>query len=212
MSGLKVCGITRRSDLLDCDALGVDAVGINLWPGSKRGVSPEEAAALLRGTTGGKRVGVFVERTPSEVAAIAKALKLDAIQPHGDASPEPYAALGIPWVWVVRGTPPLETLRVPEPLPCWVLLDAAVPGYGGAGARTDWGWAARAVQALRPLPVWLAGGITVDNIEDALVQVAPAGIDVASGSETVGATRGEKDRTRIEAMLRAVRATPESAC
>lgn len=205
MAQLKVCGITRREDLEACDALGVDAVGINLWSGSKRGLSVDEARSLLRGTAGGQRVGVFVERSPAEVLAVAKALKLDAIQPHGDGAPEPFAALGLPWVWVVRGTPTLATLTVPQPRPTWILLDAAVPGFGGAGAKTDWAWAAEAVRHLAPQPVWLAGGITPDNANEALAQVRPAGLDVASGSELAGAPRGEKDPARMQALLDAVR-------
>ena len=212
MTALKVCGITRREDLQLCDALGVDAVGINLWSGSKRGLSEPAAAALLADSQGAQRVGVFVDHEPAAVADLAKRLKLDAIQPHGDAPPEPFAALGLPWVWVVRGTPALESLQVPTPAPSWVLLDAAVPGFGGAGAKTDWAWAARAVTWFSPLQVWLAGGITGENAAAAIEQVRPAGLDVASGSESVGATRGEKDRTKIEALLRAVRATRGSGC
>lgn len=211
MPALKVCGITRRGDLDACDRLGVDAVGINLWSGSKRGLTASQAEALLQGGRGAQRVGVFVDHAPHEVAALARMLELDAIQPHGDTPPESFAALGLPWVWVIRGTPALATLAIPKPLPTWILLDAAVAGFGGAGAKTDWVWAAAAVQALSPLPVWLAGGITPDNAAEALAQVKPAGLDVASGSEVVGATRGEKDVARIEALLRAVRATSDAA-
>ena len=213
MAQLKVCGITRREDLEVCDALGVDAVGINFWSRSKRGVSVEHAGALLEGTTGAQRVGVFVDHTPAEVLEIATSLRLDAIQPHGDGAPEPFAALGLPWVWVIRGTPDLDALTVPEPAPAWILLDAAVAGYGGAGAKTDWAWAADAVGTLAPHRVWLAGGITPDNAAQALAQVRPVGLDVASGSEVSGAQHGEKDAARVRALLAAVRAvrSPESA-
>lgn len=210
MAALKVCGITQVADLETCDRLGVDAVGINLWSGSKRGLTPADAKALLSRRRGASRVGVFVDHAPDEVAALVRELELDAIQPHGDAPPGPFAALGLPWVWVIRGTPPLSTLRVPQPSPTWILLDAAVPGFGGAGAKTDWAWAASAVQALAPLPVWLAGGITVDNASQALAEVRPAGLDVASGSEVTGAQHGEKDAGRIEALLRAVRAASDA--
>ncbi len=206
MAGLKVCGITRPDDLRTCDELGVDAVGINLWTGSKRGLTVPQAQSLLAGSRGGQRVGVFVDFTPAQVAEAVATLHLDAIQPHGDAPPQGFAALGLPWIWVVRGTPDLATLRVPMPAPAWVLLDAAVPGYGGAGKTTDWTWACKAVEALAPLPVWLAGGITPANAMTALLQVRPAGLDVASGAECSGATRGEKDPVRIEALLQATRA------
>lgn len=201
MAGLKVCGITRREDLEVCDALGVEAVGINLWSGSTRGLAVAQAEALLEGTCGAQRVGVFVDHRPEEVLGIARALKLDAIQPHGDTDPRSFAALGLPWVWVVRGTPDLATLHVPTPAPAWVLLDAAVPGFGGAGAKTDWAWAAQAVRTLAPHRVWLAGGITPDNAAAALALVRPAGLDVASGTELPGATRGEKDHARVRALL-----------
>lgn len=207
MSGLKICGITRRADLEHCDALGVDAVGINLWRGSKRGLDPQQAAALLEGTHGALRVGVFVDHEPEQIAALARTLKLDVIQPHGQRDPQPYAALGLPWTWVIHGTPALDTLTPPEPAPKWVLLDAAVPGFGGAGKTTDWTWAARAVTALAPLPVWLAGGLHPGNAAEAIALVGPAGLDVASGSEIDGATRGEKDPACIEALLRATRAS-----
>ncbi len=206
MPGLKICGLTRADDLAHCDRAGVDAVGINLWSGSRRGLSIPEAARLLAGTGGAQRVGVFVDFTPHQAQDAARTLGLDLLQPHGDAPPQAFAELGWPWVWVVRGTPELQTLRVPTPTPAWVLLDAAVPGFGGAGVRTDWDWAAKAVRALAPVPVWLAGGIDPDNAATALTRVNPAGLDVASGAEAPGATRGAKDPARIDALLRATRA------
>lgn len=210
MARLKVCGITRSEDLEVCDALGVDAVGINFWSRSKRGVSVEHARTLLEGTAGAQRVGVFVDHTPEDVLEISTSLKLDAIQPHGDGAAEPFAALGLPWVWVIRGTPDLAALTAPKPAPAWILLDAAVAGYGGAGAKTDWAWAADAVERLAPHPVWLAGGIAPDNAAQALAQVRPVGLDVASGSEVPGAQHGEKDPARVRALLAAVRALDAS--
>ena len=201
--GLKVCGVTRADDLSLCQALGVEAVGLNLWPGSSRGLRLDEARRLVRAVPragGTLRVGVFVDATPDQVARAHAELQLDAVQLHGDGEPEPYAALGLPWIWVIRGTPSLETLRVPRPMPLWVLLDAHVQGYGGQGHRTDWTWAAEVVRALGSVPVWLAGGITPGNAAEAIAGVAPAGIDVATGSESAV---GVKDRGKIEALLRA---------
>ena len=205
MAGLKICGVTRARDLVACRDLGVDAVGVNLWLGSRRGLSLAQARAMLAeaGPLGAVcKVGVFVDAGVDEVARARRELGLDLVQLHGDLPPR-RAGDGGPYVWVVRGTPELEALRIPSPAPTWVLLDAAVVGFGGAGARTDWSWAARAVAHLAPLPVWLAGGITPQNAVSALATVGPAGLDVASGAELPGATRGEKDPARIAALVRA---------
>lgn len=205
---LKVCGLTRRADLELCIELGVDAVGLNFWPRSKRALTLEAGRALVDGVERGatKVVGVFVEASPEAVKAAVEACGLDAVQLHGDQRWEDYADVGAPLVRVVRGTPGLERLVAPEPMPEWTILDAAVEGYGGQGHRTDWAWAARAVEHLAPHAVWLAGGIRPDNAVEAIAKVRPAGLDVASGAELDGAARGEKDRAKIEALLAARRA------
>ena len=211
--GLKICGITRAEDLRACGELGVDAVGFNLWPGSKRYVDVRAAEALVAeaGPEGAKpaRVGVFVDVDVDLLAEAIAVLDLDLLQPHGDAPLEPVLELAagyeLGWIWVVRGTPDLDRLRIPEPRPVWILLDAAVPGFGGAGQQTDWAWAAEAVAALAPTPVWLAGGLDPSNVEAAIKTVRPAGIDLASGAEVPGAAHGEKQRERIEALVRACR-------
>lgn len=200
---LKVCGVTNLEDIDACIERRVDAVGLNLWPGSKRALTVAEAEPLAERCRAAnfrpQVVGVVVDPEPDEVIAMARRLGLDAIQPHGDAPPQRYASLGIPWVWVVRGTPDLDTLVVPSPAPAWVLLDAHVPGFGGRGVTTDWEWAARAVSRLAPLSVWLAGGIVPENAAQAIAQVGPVGLDVASGVETATDPR-RKDATKIAAL------------
>ena len=200
---LKICGVVRREDLETCHDLGVDAVGINLWRGSPRGLPLDEAVALVDGVRPGGplRVGVMVDPSIDELHIARARLGLDLVQLHGDAPIGRYARLGVPYIWVIRGTPELAGLEVPSPAPAWVLLDARVRGYGGKGVQHDWAWAKRAVAAFAPLPVWLAGGIGPDNVAAAIDAVAPAGIDVASGAEPPGAARpGTKDRDRIAAL------------
>jgi len=169
----------------------------------------DEAAVLTRSwpskptSAGGRvpaRVGVFVDPPLRFVQEACARLELDAVQWHGDAPVEPLMRSGLPWVWVVRGTPSLADLRVGSPAPRWILLDAAVRGYGGAGARTDWDWAAKAVRHLAPHDVWLAGGIDPDNARSAIAQVGPAGLDVASGAESPGDSPGFKDPGKIAAL------------
>jgi phosphoribosylanthranilate isomerase len=201
---LKVCGVTRPADLAACVELGVDAVGINLWMGSRRGLTLDAARALIdevRPSKSLERVGVFVSPSEQEVRRAVDELELDAVQIVGEVEE---LGFGFSYLWVVRGTP--GELTVPTPAPRRVLLDAAVPGYGGAGQTTDWQWAARTVRELAPHEVWLAGGITPANAAAALRQVRPAGLDIASGTELPGAQRGEKDRAAIAALLAICRA------
>ncbi len=203
MSRIKICGVTEIADLRACIDAGVDAVGINFWRGSKRYVTRDRADDLLRGASDRGDmmiVGVFVDADVGEVARTARSLALDAIQLHGDALVEGYAALGIPYVLVLRGTPVLESVRIASAPPMWILLDAFTASYGGAGATTDWSWAHAAVQHFAPLPVWLAGGIHPNNAHEALRQVDPAGLDVASGAEREGASHGEKDASKIATL------------
>lgn len=213
--GLKICGVTHPDDVEACLAHGVDAIGLNLWQGSPRALAVEaaeplahrvhEAAGQGAGDTGlasvrrPRLVGVFVDAPAAEMRSAFERLRLDLLQPHGDAPIDRTAALGLPYVWVIRGTPPLPSLRVPTPAPAWILLDARVPGYGGQGTTTDWSWAADAVRALAPVPVWLAGGITPHNAAAALARVRPAGLDVASGAERPSDPR-RKDPAAIAAL------------
>lgn len=204
-SGLKICGVTHPDDVDACLAHGVTAIGLNLWPGSKRALTLQQAGPLARRSRdapGAYRpllVGVFVDASPTAIRHAFAHLSLDLVQPHGDAPIEPVAALGLPYVFVIRGTPSLASVRIPDPPPAWILLDAHVPGYGGQGATTDWAWAGQAVRALAPLPVWLAGGITPGNAAEALALVEPAGLDVASGAEHPDDPR-RKDPAAIAAL------------
>lgn len=200
--GLKICGLVRADDVRACEDLGVDAIGINLWRGSPRGLSRGEAAAMLRaaGRGAARRVGVFVDPTRDEVAAAVAQLELDLVQLHGDRDIRDDLPLPVPYVWVIRGRVDLDAIVVPEPAPAWILLDAKVAGFGGSGTRGDWAWAAAAVARLAPVPVWLAGGITVDNAASAIATVRPAGLDVASGAER--GVPGAKDVAAIAALRR----------
>jgi len=202
-AALKVCGVTRGEDVDLCAELGVDAIGLNLWSGSRRYLSIEDARSLTCAwpSSGPEKIGVFVDADVDEVRRAFERLDLDMIQPHGERPICDYAGLGIPYVWVIRGTPELDSLVLPSPAPARILLDAAVAGFGGAGVTTDWAWARRALTILAPHEVWLAGGLTPDNAAQALTTVRPAGLDVASGSEREGARRGEKDRDKIAALV-----------
>ncbi len=202
---LKICGVTRAQDVDACCELGVDAIGFNLWPGSPRGLTVA-AARVLAGrvpSSGPLRIGVVVDPSPSELYQAVEQVGLDAVQLHGTRAAADYPDLAVPYIWVIRGTVPLTALRRPHPEPQWILLDAAVAGFGGRGVTHDWIWAAAAREALAPTPVWLAGGLDPDNAALAIAAVRPWGVDVASGAEgprELGAVPGHKSRDRIAAL------------
>jgi phosphoribosylanthranilate isomerase len=203
-AGLKICGICSADDLRACRDAGVDAIGVNLWEGSKRYVPVPDAARMLdevrREGPLPRVVLVVVDPQPDALADAIAALAPDAVQLHGDAPHAGYASAlaATPWIRVLRGAVDLGALPAVSPAPAWVLLDAAVAGYGGQGVTLPWAFAAAAVSALAG-PVWLAGGLSPKNAAEALARVRPHGLDVASGAEHPADPR-RKDRAAIAAL------------
>jgi phosphoribosylanthranilate isomerase len=200
---VKICGITRLEDALAAVEAGADAVGFNLWPGSKRhvplGRAVEIAAALPPGVL---RVAVFVQASPDQVRAAVGAIGLGAVQLHGDEDPADYTEVGAP-LW--------QVLRIGSSLPISVsaraaelLLDARVDGFGGSGRSFDWSLARGARRF--GVPFWVAGGLSPTNVGEAVRRAAPDGVDVASGVES---SPGVKDAGLVRAFVAAVRATEE---
>ncbi|HUM12571.1 MAG TPA: phosphoribosylanthranilate isomerase [Myxococcaceae bacterium] len=200
---VKICGITRLEDALAAVDAGADAVGFNLWPGSKRHVPLGRAAEIAPWVPPGVlRVGVFVRAPPEQVRAAVRALGLGAVQLHGDEEPADYADVGAPLWQVLRigsSLPESVSERAAE-----LLLDAKVDGFGGSGQSFDWSLARGARRF--GLPFWLAGGLTADNVAEAVRRASPGGVDVASGVES---SPGMKDVARVRAFVAAVRAAEE---
>jgi len=200
---IKVCGITRLEDALACVEAGVDAVGFNFWPGSKRHVAVADAAEIAAALPPGiLRVGVFVRARPSEVRSIVAAVGLGAVQLHGDEDPADYLEAGAPLWQVLRiesSLPETVSARAAE-----VLLDAKAEGFGGSGRSFDWSLARGARRY--GLPFWLAGGLTSANVGEAVRQAEPTGVDVASGVES---RPRMKDPALVRAFVAAVRAAEE---
>ena len=200
---IKVCGITRLEDALACVEAGVDAVGFNFWPGSKRHVAVAEAAGIAAALPPGiLRVGVFVRARPSEVRSIVAAVGLGAVQLHGDEDPADYLEAGAPLWQVLRiesSLPETVSARAAE-----VLLDAKAEGFGGSGRSFDWSLARGARRY--GLPFWLAGGLTPANVGEAVRRAEPTGVDVASGVES---RPRMKDPALVRAFVAAVRAAEE---
>jgi phosphoribosylanthranilate isomerase len=206
---IKICGVTLPDDAARVSAAGVDFVGINFWPRSKRYVAPERApllASVVRSTGTAKVVGVFVDAELDEIQAHAAAADLDAIQLHGDESPDFVQRVARAVFRPVWKAVPVASQKDVAHLDAWnadaLLLDAPTPGRGGAGAKFDWNLAREARERFPRLNIVLAGGLTPDNVAAAIGTVEPWAVDVASGVE---AAPGVKDAAKLAAFVSAVR-------
>lgn len=198
---IKICGVTRPEDARLAAELGATAIGMVFWTASPRAVTIARAEAVAAAVPAGVlTVGVFVDATRDEIAAVVRQVPLGAVQLHGRESPG--FAESLPW-------PVIKAIAVPSegPLPDlapWagvrVLIDAHDPvRRGGTGQMVDWARAA-ALSATRP--VILAGGLRPETVAEAIARVRPAGIDVSSGVERAP---GIKDQARLRALFDAVR-------
>jgi phosphoribosylanthranilate isomerase len=201
---VKICGVVRPQDAELSAAAGADAIGINFWPRSKRFIGSLEAAReVVRAAGDLLVVGVFVNAALDEVQRALEVVEL--AQLHGDETPEYAAKLGRRFVRAVRLGGP-EALAELESFQCdWYLCDALSPGYGGHGARCDWTLAAQAARRKR---VVLAGGLGPDDVAQAIQEVAPFGVDTASGVEV---EPGIKDPDKVRRFVAAVRAAAPSS-
>lgn len=200
---IKICGITRQQDAVAAIDAGADALGLNFVPNSPRRLSTRDAALISSGVRGKVlRVGLFVDAPRDEVARVLDEVELDLLQFHGDESPEECASYGKPYMKAIRVRGPLDicALEAAYQDACCFLLDAYVPGMaGGTGKRFDWRlWPRDAKKKLV-----LAGGLTVENVAEAITQTRPWGVDVSGGVE--GEIRGEKDAQVISRFISEVR-------
>ncbi|MBW2463688.1 MAG: phosphoribosylanthranilate isomerase [Deltaproteobacteria bacterium] len=198
---VKVCGIRTVADARMCVDLGVDAIGLNFWPGTKRRVEVDEAVRIVS-AVGAQiaTVGLFVDEDRGTIEQIRREVGFAWVQLHGRESPDDVEALGPQAYKALRvGAVPVDAdaARYPGAL---LLLDALVPGeVGGTGRRFDWSLAQGLAQTR---PIVLAGGLTPDNVARAARAVGPRAVDVASGVES---EPGVKDPRLVEAFVAAAR-------
>jgi phosphoribosylanthranilate isomerase len=202
MTIIKICGIKTLEDALAAIDSGADYLGFNFYPKGVRFIEKEICAeitsVLKREHPQIKLVGVFVNSPVDEVNHILKTCSLDLAQLHGDETPEMFSQLAPRAFKAFRGIPTDITGYKHNDVPAF-LVDAAVKGmYGGSGVTADWSAAA---ELAKKYPLLLAGGLTPENVADAVRQVRPWGVDVASGVES---TAGEKDASKMKAFVQAV--------
>lgn len=200
---VKICGITSTDDARSVVDCGADAIGLMFYTPSPRFVSMETAARIAAVVSPGvMKVGVFVNPTGELVREALGACGLDMLQFHGDETPGFCRGFGVRSMkaFRIRDAGSLAALKSYD-TEAW-LLDAYVAGsLGGSGVSFNWDLAVEAVRLGRP--VYLAGGLTPENVGEAVRRVRPYGVDVSSGVESAP---GRKDAEKIRAFVAAVRA------
>lgn len=206
---IKFCGLTRAEDASFAASLGAAYVGV-IFAGGPRSLTREQAAQVLRGVPQTvRRVGVFADQAPQEIADVARELGLDVVQLHGAASAERAAAVQAAFdgdVWIVER---VANGKLPASFAGsvsagdGVLLDTFVPGaLGGSGVAFAWTDVARELEPFRGMTrIVLAGGLRPENVAHAIRALGPDVVDVSSGVER---SPGIKDHERMRAFRDAV--------
>jgi phosphoribosylanthranilate isomerase len=205
---IKICGLTRSIDAEYADAAGAEYLGV-IFAGGPRVRTPMHARDTLAGRRA-RKVGVFADQEPAAIATLVEMVGLQVVQLHGAADADRVnrvrAATGAE-VWAVirsaDGTLPPETQAIGEAADA-LLIDALAPGrLGGSGVAVPWDRLGEALDELDHHPrIVLAGGLTAENVAEAIELVAPSVVDVSTGVE---ASPGVKDHARIRAFIAAAR-------
>jgi phosphoribosylanthranilate isomerase len=200
---VKICGITNLPDALAAAAQGADALGFVFFEKSSRHVSLEKAASIIRELPPHiLKVGVFVDPLESTVLDAVAACGLNLLQFHGNETPEFCLGFGVLSMKAFR-VRDAESLRdlANYPTHAWLLDAFSSSGLGGTGESFNWDLAVQANALGRP--IFLAGGLTPENVSQAVRRVRPFGVDVSSGVELAP---GKKDHDKIRAFIQAAKA------
>jgi phosphoribosylanthranilate isomerase len=201
---IKICGVTNIKDARACAELGVSMIGFNFYAASPRYIGPEAVRQIIEAIPARVlAVGVFVDAGAEEIRHTAGAAGVRCVQLHGRTSPHACSELAREFR-VIRAfstDPQFQPEEVSLFSDCDVLIDAHHPRLrGGTGLTCDWR-AARTTRSLARFLI-LSGGLTEQNVGQAIATVAPHAVDVCSGVES---TPGVKDHKAIEDFITAVR-------
>jgi len=202
MTRIKICGIKTVNDALSAMDAGADLLGFNFYPKSPRYIEVgtcQDIMSVMRKYGHIIYVGVFVNASVTEVRATIETCGLSLAQLHGDETSEMMQSLNGKAFRAFRGVPEHVDGFARDDAPA-LLVDASVKGaYGGTGVTADWN---KAAALAKQYSLLLAGGLTPENVGEAVRQVNPWGVDVASGVE---ASAGQKDPSKMRAFVQAVR-------
>jgi len=188
---VKICGITNVEDAQCAIDAGADALGFVFYPDSARYILPENAHKIVQQLPlHVKKIGLFVNATPSEINLTCQKALMECAQLHFDVDEAFLKDLEVPYLRVVRAKEPHDVLRYTDSLR---LVDAFVQSYGGAGQKIDLSWFEKSDNH----NIILAGGLSPDNIED-IHALGFYGVDVSSGVEKAP---GLKDHVKVKAFI-----------
>jgi phosphoribosylanthranilate isomerase len=207
---IKICGLTNLDDAIAAAGLGADVLGFNFYPKSPRCIAEGDCGNIVAEVRTRfpniSYTGVFVNHPAEDIARIVERCGLDTAQLSGDEPPGALNSLATSKVSAFKAVRAATNTRAIEQYAALstgkpaLLLDATAPDlYGGTGHTADWDWAA-AIASRHP--VFLAGGLTPENVGEAIRKVKPWGVDTASGVESAAV---KKDRDRIAAFVTAAR-------
>lgn len=194
----KICGFTRPEDAAAAAELGIDAIGLVFFSGSKRCVSPQQAAQIVRALPPFVTVvGLFVNENAETIERTLAQVPLDMLQFHGDETPEFCRRFNRPYLKAVRVQSREDIIQAARDYPDAraLLLDAyRADGYGGTGHTFDW----QMLPESLPLPWILSGGLNTDNLAAALQQTGARSIDISSGAESAPGIKSAEKIARLQ--------------
>lgn len=198
---VKICGITRVEDALNAVAQGADAIGLVFYKPSPRNIEIEQAIEIANKIPAFVSVvALFVNAEPAFVRKVISQVKLDLLQFHGDETPQECASYGMPFIKAIRVKSDTNLVQCAKDFSASkaLLLDTFTDGVaGGTGHVFDW----NLIPAALDKPVILAGGLTAQNVAQAINQVKPYAVDVSGGVEV---SKGIKDAEKIAAFMQQV--------
>jgi phosphoribosylanthranilate isomerase len=200
---VKICGITSVADAQAAAAAGADMIGLMFYEGSPRHITLPQAVEISRSLSPFvQRVGVFVNPEEAQVMEAIAACDLNLLQFHGDEPSDFCTQFGLMSVKALRVRDATSLAVLENYQTDAFLLDAySKAGLGGTGEKFNWDLAIEAQKFRKP--IFLAGGLTPENVADAVRKVRPFAVDVSSGVES---SPGKKDAAKVRAFIQAAKA------
>lgn len=203
---VKICGITRESDVEAVCEMGADAIGFVFYDKSPRALSPEQARALSRKVSPFvTRVGLFVDASEKQIQETIESAQLDLLQFHGNETEKQCVKFNMPYIKAIRMAPDLDVLKVIQKYPSasGFLLDTYKKGKpGGTGQVFDWNSIPSTLRGVSDPAIILAGGLNPDNVVEAVKMLRPYAVDLSGGVES---EPGIKNKNLIYSLMNEIR-------